>query len=307
MNIEDFGKVAVLMGGISTERKVSLKSGHAVYESLIRSGIDATEVDAGYDLYEQMRTESFDRAFIALHGQWGEDGVVQGGLEMMNIPYTGSGVLASALGMDKLRSKRLWNATGIITPEYLELESQGSFQDVKHWLGYPVVVKPACEGSSLGMTIVRQPGDILAAWKQARSHDESVFAERYINGAEFTVAILGKETLPAIRVETDSEFYDYDAKYLSDKTRYLCPSGLPEEAEKHLSDIALRAFNAIGCQGWGRVDFLVDDDGTPYVLEVNTVPGLTDHSLVPMAAKQAGISFDQLVIKILETSDATRD
>lgn len=306
MNVDDFGKVAVLMGGISTERKISLKSGQAVLASLLRSGIDATEVDAGYDLYEQMRSESFDRAFIALHGQWGEDGIVQGGLEMMNIPYTGSGVLASALGMDKLRSKRLWNATGVITPEFFELKSQGSFQDVADWLGYPVVIKPACEGSSLGMSIVKKPENILAAWKMARGHDDCVFAERYIKGAEYTVTILDRDTLPAIRVETDSEFYDYDAKYLSNKTRYICPAGLPDKAEQQLASIALQAFDVVGCQGWGRVDFLVDTNGTSYVLEVNTVPGLTDHSLVPMAAKQAGMNFDQLIIKILETSDADR-
>lgn len=306
MNADDFGKVAVLMGGISTERKISLKSGRAVLASLLSSGVDATEVDAGYDLYEQMRTESFDRAFVALHGQWGEDGVVQGGLEMMNIPYTGSGVLASALGMDKLRSKRLWNSIGVITPEFFELKSQGSFQDIEDWLGYPVVVKPACEGSSLGMSIVKKPENILYAWKLARGHDDCVFAERYIDGAEFTVSILGRKTLPAIRVETDSEFYDYDAKYLSNNTRYQCPAGLSEKAENLLASIALQAFDAVGCQGWGRVDFLVDTNGTPYVLEVNTVPGLTDHSLVPIAAKQAGINFDQLVIKILETSDAVR-
>jgi D-alanine-D-alanine ligase len=306
VNVADFGKVAVLMGGISTERKVSLKSGRAVLASLLKSGVDATEVDAGYDLYEQMRRKSFDRAFIALHGQWGEDGIVQGGLEMMNIPYTGSGVLASALGMDKLRSKRLWNAMGVITPEFIELKSQASFQDVENWLGYPVVVKPACEGSSLGMSIVKDPHNILDAWKQARGHDDCVFAERYIKGPEYTVSILDKKALPAICVETESEFYDYDAKYLSNDTRYRCPAGLPEKAEKKLADIALRAFDAVGCQGWGRVDFLIDENGTPYVLEVNTVPGLTDHSLVPMAAKQAGISFDQLILKILETSDADR-
>jgi len=306
MNIDDFGKVAVLMGGISTERKISLKSGRAVLASLLRSGIDATEVDAGYDIYEQMRTASYDRAFIALHGQWGEDGIVQGGLEMMNIPYTGSGVLASALGMDKLRSKQLWNSVGIITPEFIELKSQGSFQDAGDWLGYPLVVKPAREGSSLGMSIVKKPDNLLDAWKLARGHDDCVIAERYIDGAEYTVAILGEKTLPAIRVETDSEFYDYDAKYLSNKTRFICPAGLPENAEKLLAKIALQAFGVVGCQGWGRVDFLVDKNGTPYVLEVNTVPGLTDHSLVPMAAKQAGMDFDQLMIKILETSDADR-
>lgn len=306
MNIDDFGKVAVLMGGISTERKVSLKSGQAVLASLQKSGVDASKIDAGYDLYEQMRTESFDRAFIALHGQWGEDGVVQGGLEMMNIPYTGSGVLASALGMDKLRSKRLWNSIGLITPEYIEMKSQDSFGDVQDWLGYPVVVKPACEGSSLGMSIVKKPDDIANAWKTARGHDDCVFAERYIKGAEYTVSILDRKTLPAIRVETNSEFYDYDAKYLSNETKYHCPAGLSAEAEKILANIALQAFDAVGCHGWGRVDFLLDKNGTPYVLEVNTVPGLTDHSLVPMAAKQAGINFDQLMLKILETSDADR-
>jgi len=301
-----FGKVAVLMGGISTERKISLKSGRAVLTSLLSSGIDATEVDAGYDLFEKMRIGDFDRAFIALHGQWGEDGVVQGGLEMMNIPYTGSGVLASALGMDKLRSKRLWNSVGIITPEFIELKSQGSFQDVQDWLAYPVVVKPSREGSSLGMSIVKKPENILAAWKLARGHDDCVFAERYIEGKEYTVSILGRETLPAICVETDAEFYDYDAKYLSGKTRYLCPAGLPGDAEKKLADIAIKAFDSVGCQGWGRVDFLLDKYGTPYVLEVNTVPGLTDHSLVPMSAKQAGINFNELMIKILESSYVDR-
>lgn len=306
MSADQFGKVAVLMGGLSGERKVSLKSGEAVVEALRRKRVDAHPLDADRTVMQKLTAEKFERAFIALHGRWGEDGVIQGALEVLDMPYTGSGVLASALAMDKLRCKQLWASAGILTPEYIELGAEINLEEVADWLGFPVFVKPNHEGSSLGMTRVTSIDELDGAWQQARKFDRSVFVERCIDGPEYTVTILNDRALPTIRVETSREFYDYEAKYIEDSTRYFCPCGLDKESERKLQDIARRAFDVIGCYGWARVDFMVSVEGTPYILEINTVPGLTDHSLVPMAAKHAGMSFDELAYQILESSDAVR-
>ena len=302
----NFGKVAVLMGGPSAEREVSLKSGNAVLAALKRSGIDAHGIDADKSTLRRLEDGGFDRVFIVLHGRWGEDGVIQGALEVLDIPYTGSGVLGSALGMDKLRSKYLWSATGVPTPEYVMLESGIDLGKVAAKLGLPVFVKPVREGSSLGISKAKTVAELKLAWETAAKYDDQVIAERFIDGAELTCGILGGLALPLIRIETDREFYDYEAKYILDTTRYLCPCGLTADQECAIQTLAQRAFDALGCSGWGRVDFMLDKTGQAYALEVNTVPGMTDHSLVPKAAKQAGMDFDQLVLRILETADVRR-
>jgi len=306
MTRRDFGKVAVLMGGPSAEREVSLKSGNAVLAALKRQGIEAHGIDADKSTLRLLEDGRFDRAFIALHGRWGEDGVIQGALEVLDIPYTGSGVLGSALGMDKLRTKFLWTAAGIPTPEYAVLAPGTNLDQVAVRLGLPVFVKPVREGSSLGVSKAKTAAELKTAWETAAKFDDQVIAERFIDGAEITCGILGDQVLPLIKIETDREFYDYEAKYLLDTTRYLCPCGLPAAQEREIQQLARRAFEAVGCAGWGRVDFMLDRTGRAYALEVNTVPGMTDHSLVPKAAKQAGIDFDQLVLRILETADVER-
>jgi len=298
----NFGSVAVLMGGWSAEREVSLKSGAAVLAALKRQGIQAAGIDAGRDVVQQLQQGRFDRVFIVLHGRGGEDGTVQGALELLGMPYTGSGVLASALGMDKWRSKLVWQAAGLPTPESVVLDAQDDFSAVEARLGIPLFVKPANEGSSIGVTKVTKPGDTAAAYQAARRYDRLVLAERFLGGGEFTVPILAGVALPAIRIVPAGEFYDYEAKYFRDDTRYLCPCGLGDEPERELQSMALRAFEVLGGRGWGRVDILLDGDGRPYLLEANTVPGMTDHSLVPMAARQAGIDFETLCTRILETT-----
>jgi D-alanine-D-alanine ligase len=298
----NFGKVAVLFGGRSAEREVSLKSGSAVLAALQRSGVDAHGFDPAVRELQALRDEGFDRVFIMLHGRLGEDGTVQGALELMGIPYTGSGVLASALGMDKWRSKLVWQAAGLPIPEYELLHEGSDFDAVAQRLGLPLFVKPGNEGSSVGITKVKYVQELRTAYEAAAKHDRIVIAERFLGGGEYTVSILGESALPVIKIEPAAEFYDYDAKYLRDDTRYLCPSGLSSEREAEQQRLALRAFELLGGSGWGRIDFLVDEDGKPCLLEANTSPGMTDHSLVPMAARQAGLSFDQLVLKILELS-----
>ncbi len=290
------------MGGVSSEREVSLKSGQAVLAALRRLGIDAHGVDVGRDVLQVLEAGRFDRAFIALHGRFGEDGVIQGALEALGIPYTGSGVLGSALAMDKRRSKLLWRGAGIPTPAFEPLEAGCDFEAVAERLGLPIFVKPVREGSSVGISKVTRPEQLRPAWEAAARYDAEVIAERGIIGVELTAAILGEEDLPLIRLETATEFYDYEAKYLRSDTRYHCPAGLPPEVERRVQHLARAAFKALSCSGWGRVDVMLDGDGEPYVLEVNTVPGMTDHSLVPKAAAQAGIGFDELVRRILETS-----
>lgn len=299
MSRQDFGKVAVLFGGRSAEREVSLNSGARVLAALQRQGVDAYAFDPATRRLDELA--AFDRAFIALHGRHGEDGTIQGALELMGVPYTGSGVMASALGMDKWRSKLLWQAAGLPIPDYVVLEAGSDFARVEAELGLPFFVKPACEGSSIGITKVRQAGELGAAHAAAVRHDPLVLAERAILGGEYTAAILGDEALPIIKIEPGTDFYDYEAKYLRDDTVYRCPCGLPEERERELRALALEAFRVLGGRGWGRVDFLMDAavGGRAYLLEVNTSPGMTDHSLVPMAARAAGISYDELVVRVL--------
>lgn len=306
MNAAAMGKVAVLMGGHSAERAVSLKSGAAVLAALQLRGVDAHALDARDDVLGRLQREGFDRAFIILHGRGGEDGVIQGALQTLDLPYTGSGVLASALGMDKLLCKRLWSGAGVMTAEYLEMQSEQDATEVERWLGFPVFIKPALEGSSLGMTRAGNAEEARAGWRLAAGYGGPVFAERFIDGAEYTVAILNDMALPVIRVKAANAFYDYDAKYEADTTSYHCPCGLDEQSERRLQDMALNVFRMTGCHGWARVDFMVDGKGSAYVLEINTVPGMTDHSLVPMAAKAAGITFEELVYRILESSNVTR-
>ncbi|MBF4987888.1 D-alanine--D-alanine ligase [Methylophilus sp. 14] len=293
-----FGKVAVLFGGRSGEREVSLKSGSAVLAALQRQGVDAHAFDpATQDL---SALKAFDRAFIALHGRYGEDGTIQGALELMDIPYTGSGVMASALGMDKWRTKLLWTAAGVTTPNYVLMDDSTHAENVVTALGLPLFVKPANEGSSIGVSKVKQAGDLMAAYSLAKQSDPLVIAEQFVGGGEYTVGILGDTALPIVRIVPKNEYYDYEAKYLRDDTEYRCPSGLSTEQEKQIQAEALQAFKVLGCRGWGRVDFLMDDAGKHYFLEVNTSPGMTDHSLVPMAAKAAGLDFEALVIRILQ-------
>jgi D-alanine-D-alanine ligase len=298
--LKNFGKVAVLFGGRSAEREVSLKSGTAVLAALQRSGVDAHGFDPETRDLHALRDENFNRVFIALHGRFGEDGTVQGALELMNIPYTGSGVLASALAMDKWRTKLVWQAAGLPIPDYEMLTESSDWNGVVQRLGLPLFVKPANEGSSVGITKVKRAEDLQAAYAEAAKYDSLVLAERFIGGGEYTVAILNGRALPVIKIEPANEFYDYEAKYLRDDTRYLCPCGLTAEQESEMQHLARLAFALIGGQGWGRVDFLRGEDGKAYLLEANTSPGMTDHSLVPMAARQAGIDFEQLVIRILE-------
>ncbi|MDO8208285.1 MAG: D-alanine--D-alanine ligase [Gallionella sp.] len=294
-----FGKVAVLFGGRSAEREVSLKSGAAVLASLLRSGVDAHAFDPATRNLQELVIEGFDRVFIALHGRGGEDGTVQGALELLGMPYTGSGVMASALGMDKWRSKLVWQAGGLPIPAFQIIDEHSVSADVVGQLGLPLFVKPANEGSSVGISKVKAENELQAAYQSAARHDKLVIAESFIGGGEYTVAILGEQALPVIKIEPANEFYDYEAKYLRDDTRYLCPSGLNAEQEIEMQRLAKTAFALIGGQCWGRVDFLMSEDGRPYVLEANTSPGMTDHSLVPMAARQAGISFDGLVLRVL--------
>jgi D-alanine-D-alanine ligase len=299
-----FGKVAVMLGGNSAEREVSLKSGSAVLAALRRAGVDAHGFDPAERPLNDLRAEGFQRVFIALHGRGGEDGTLQGALDLMGIPYTGSGVLASALAMDKWRSKLCWQAAGIPIPEYALVDADTDFAAVEARLGLPLFVKPANEGSSIGISKVKSPGKLRAAFETASRYDRLVIAERFLAGGEFTVAVLGTgmqlRALPAIRIVPAGEFYDYDAKYLRDDTEYRIPSGLSEQAEAAMAELALKAFAVLGGRGWGRVDVMLDAEGRAYCLEANMAPGMTDHSLVPMAARAAGIDFENLVVSILE-------
>lgn len=301
--MKKFGKVGVLMGGQSAEREVSLKSGAAVLAALRREGVDAHAFDPAERDLADLRRDGFARAFIALHGRFGEDGTVQGALEWLGIPYTGSGVLASALAMDKWRAKLLWQAAGLPVPDCAVLDGASDFAAVEARLGLPLFVKPAREGSSIGVVKVRKPGALRAAFEEAARHDALVLAEKFIGGGEYTVAILGDEALPAIKIEPAGDFYDYEAKYLRDDTRYLCPCGLSVEKETAIRRQALEAFRVLDGRGWGRVDFLMDEDGRHHFLEANTAPGMTDHSLVPMAARAAGIGFGDLVVRILALAE----
>lgn len=296
----DFGKVAVFMGGWSAERNVSLNSGHAVLTALLNRGVDAHGIDVDRNIFQKMAEGNYDRVFNILHGRGGEDGVIQGMLDIFQIPYTGSGVLGSALAMDKLRTKQLWKGLDFPTPDYQILNNEKDCQLALKKLGLPLMIKPVLEGSSIGMSKVNSANDINKAWIEAVHCGGVVIAEKFIEGREYTSAILGEKVLPMIRLETPRDFYDYKAKYDDNSTQYHCPCGLSDEHEEQLSDLMLSAFSSVDASGWGRVDFMLDKDDRPWLIEVNTVPGMTDHSLVPMAAKQAGMSFDELVIEILK-------
>jgi D-alanine-D-alanine ligase len=297
-----FGKVAVMLGGTSAERPVSLNSGAAVLAALTRQGVDAHAFDPANRNIGDLISGEFDRVFIALHGRYGEDGCMQGALELLDLPYTGSGVMASAIAMDKWRTKLLWRAAGLPTADWAILEAASDYAAVEQQLGLPIFVKPAREGSSIGMSKVTEPGTLKAAYETAVEHDALVLAEKFIDGAEFTVGILGDTALPLIRLApaADKAFYDFEAKYLRNDTQYHCPAGLPDAQEAALRQLALDAFRLVDGRGWGRVDLMLDSLGNPYLLEVNTSPGMTDHSLVPMAARAAGLDFDTLCVKILE-------
>jgi len=304
--VNQFGKIAVLMGGISAEREVSLKSGSAVLKALLAQGVDAVAFDPKEAVLSELA--QYDKVFINLHGRYGEDGCIQGALEIMNIPYTGSGVMASSIAMDKWRTKLLWRANGIATPEFELVTEASDFAAIEQILGLPLFVKPANEGSSIGITKVKEQGGLKAAYEFAAKADPLVIAEKFVNAGEYTVGIIGNNetgltALPIIQIVPKNEFYDYEAKYLSDETEYRCPCGLSAEKEAQIQQEALHAFNAIGCKGWGRIDFIMDDKGNHYFIEVNTSPGMTDHSLVPMAAKAAGMNFEALVLKILGLAD----
>ncbi len=301
---KDFGKVAVLLGGWSPEREVSLLSGAAVVQALQKQGVDAHGVDLSRERLLQLKTEGFDRAFNILHGIGGEDGVVQATLDVMGMPYTGCGVLASALSMDKRITKLIWAAQGIPTPIHRVVTEETDFALLAEELELPIFIKPADAGSSIGLVKVKAAAELPDAYRSARQYCNTVLAERFVSGGEYTCAILDGQPLPLIRIEPDGEYYDYHAKYVSDNTRYHCPCGLPPEQEQQLQAMALKAFQLVGATGWGRVDFLLDVKDQPWFLELNTVPGMTSHSLVPMAARAAGISFEELVWRVLETSFA---
>ena len=301
-SMSKFGRVGLLYGGTSSEREVSLMSGAAVHQALQNLGVDVVLIDAQNDLLQTLPSHNLDRVFIALHGPGGEDGTLQGALEYLGLPYTGSGVLASALAMDKLRCKQMWQGIGLATADFAVLDSQSDWTGIMQCLGGKAMVKPASEGSSIGMSRAETPEQLQLAWKQAAEFDMTVIAEPLLEGAEYTVAILGDQALPSIRIHTDEVFYDYQAKYFSDATQYQCPSDLSPERETEIRQLSMDAFNTVGCRGWGRVDLMVDSNNKFQLLEVNTSPGMTSHSLVPIAAKVAGLDFDQLVLAILEES-----
>jgi D-alanine-D-alanine ligase len=302
MTAYNFGKVAVLMGGWAAEREVSLNSGTAVLHALLAKGVDAHAIDADRNVLTTLKEGGFDRVFNIMHGRGGEDGEIQGALELLQIPYTGCGVMASAISMNKLMTKRIWSGANLPTPAYEVLTAETDFVQVIEKLGLPLMVKPANEGSSIGMTKVEQADALEVAYERAVAYDDLVLAEQWINGDEYTISLLGEEALPVIRLEAQNDFYDYEAKYTSDETKYYCPCGLTKNEEITLQALAQIAFKAVDASGWGRVDVMRDDEGTFWLIEVNTVPGMTDHSLVPMAAKAVGIDFDDLVLRVLKTS-----
>ena len=305
-----FGRVAVLLGGTSSEREVSLDSGRNVLAALQRRGVDAIPVDGIPALVAALTAPAgprFDRVFNILHGNrgGGEDGVLQGLLDALGVAYTGSGVLGSALSMDKIRTKQVWLAVGLPTPAYVSLQRGEDVIAAAHKIGLPVIVKPACEGSSVGVTRCFKDADLPAAVELAARYEGSLLVEQLIQGEEYTVGILGTEALPSIRIVPAGEYYDYHAKYVAEDTQYLCP-GLAGASEQEMAGLALASFFAVGCTGWGRVDFMRDRAGRPWLLEVNTAPGMTSHSLVPKAARQRGLEFDELVWRVLETSFVDR-
>jgi len=302
INGRRYGKVAVLMGGSSAERVISLETGRAVHAALRRCGVNAHALDARDGVVQALLERKFDRVFIALHGRGGEDGVIQGALQTLAIPYTGSNVLGSALAMDKVRSKTIWQQNKLATAEFMEVYNEEELYMAAERIGLPLMVKPVHEGSSCGASKVVEIADIKNARCMANRFEDGVMAESWINADEYTAAILGQQVLPLIRLETPRVFYDYKAKYEVNSTKYICPCGLDIEQEEDVKAVALKAFNLVGASGWGRVDLFIDDKQKVWLIEANTVPGMTGHSLVPMAAQQAGIEFDDLVLRILDTS-----
>ena len=298
----DYGRVAVCAGGSSAEREISLNSGAAAWRALRANQVDAELVDLDEEFFVRALAGEFERVFITVHGRGGEDGALQGFLDLISLPYTGSGAAASVLGMDKQLSKLIWQAAGLPTPVWQMVSSLSALRQAAQTLGLPLMVKPVGEGSSIGMSLVATDDQLAAAWQVASAQGQAVMAERYIAGDEYTAALVLERQLPLIRITTPRQFYDYEAKYQSDETGYHCPAGLTPEVEKNLAELAQRAFDAIGASGWGRVDLMLDADGQPWLIEANTVPGLTDHSLVPMAAKAYGWQFEQLVEAILQSS-----
>jgi D-alanine-D-alanine ligase len=302
---DKFGRVAVLMGGPSAEREISLISGNAVLAALRSKRVDAHAFDPAERELFDLKREGFQRVFIALHGRFGEDGTVQGALETLRIPYTGSGVMGSALSMDKWRTKLVWDASGIPTPRFAMVRSTTDWEKVTELLGMPVIVKPAREGSTIGLTKVATPADFHAAWRLAAKYDELVIAEEFISGQELTASIItdrerGETALPLVRIEAPQGNYDYQNKYFTDDTKYYCPAGIRDELEEEIRQVALKSFRVLGCRGWGRADVMLQPDGRYSFLEMNTSPGMTGHSLVPMAAKAAGLGYADLCVKILE-------
>jgi D-alanine-D-alanine ligase len=302
MNPRDFGKVAVLFGGKSSEREISLLSGNAVLKALNDRGVDAYAFDPANRPLADLPREKFARVFIALHGRYGEDGTVQGALELMDLPYTGSGVLGSALSLDKWRTKLVWAACGIPTPKYALLNAHSDWGQVVKNLGLPLIVKPAHEGSTIGLTKVSSATDLPAAYALAAKYDALVLAEEFVAGQELTAAVLGEVALPLVRIEAPEGNYDYQNKYFTDSTKYYCPAGVRADKEQEIAACTLKAFKVLGCRGWGRADLMLRPDGVFSFLEMNTSPGMTGHSLVPMAARQAGMDFPELVMRILATT-----
>ncbi len=302
VDVTQFGKVAVLMGGLSAEREISLLSGNAVLSALKNRGVDAHGIDVDENIVSVLSAGNYQRAFIILHGRGGEDGTIQGLLELLSMPYTGSGVMASSLAMDKLKTKQIWLAMGLPTPEFVILDSEKSCEHALEALALPLIIKPVLEGSSIGMSKVEKEDELITAWKKAQQCGGTVIAESWIEGDEYTAAVLDDQVLPMIKLKTTHKFYDYDAKYEADDTQYICPCGLSESEESVFAELSKEAFNAVNASAWGRVDFIVDENDQPWLIEVNTVPGMTSHSLVPMAAQQAGMSFDDLAVNILAMS-----
>jgi D-alanine-D-alanine ligase len=298
---EKCGRVAVLMGGESAEREVSLKSGNAVHQALLAAGVDATAVDLKAPVFAQLAKLETDRVFNVLHGRGGEDGTIRAILDFLGIPSTGSGVCALALTMDKVLTKKVLRCSGIPTPDFIELDSEADCERLLAELGLPVFVKPVLEGSSIGMTPVHEADQLLPAWQSARRYG-AAFAEKFIDGGEYTAGFVGSDVLPLIKIETPNEFYDYEAKYLSDDTRYICPSDLGDGKVEEIDDLVRRTVKAMRVSGWGRVDLMLDREQRPWVIEINTVPGMTDHSLIPMAGRAAGLEMPELVLRILETT-----
>ena len=298
---DDFGKVAVLMGGDSNERAVSLLSGDAVFLALKRLGIEAEAFDpSDRDINE---IQSYNRVFITLHGRGGEDGSMQAFLKSKNVAYTGSDSLSSAIGMDKIKTKLLWRSLNIPTPDFLQVNEKTSYIEILDAISVPFFIKPSNEGSSIGIDKIKNEKQYQEAFLKTSKIDTNVIVEKFVDGEEFTVAIVNGKTFPVIKIKPSNEFYDYEAKYIKDDTQYICPSGIEKNKEASISEEALKAFKAVGCSSWGRVDFMMDKAGRHYFIEVNTSPGMTSHSLVPMAAKEVGINFDQLVLEILKTAD----